>query len=38
MIVGDANMSEWATALKVGSLALVLDLLRGGSRAFIRIG
>ena len=27
MIVGDANMSEWATALKVGSLALVLDLL-----------
>lgn len=30
MIVGDANMSEWATALKVGSLALVLDLLEAG--------
>lgn len=27
MIVGDANMSEWATALKVGALGLVLDLL-----------
>ena len=27
VIVGDANMSEWATALKVGTTALVLDLI-----------
>jgi proteasome accessory factor A len=27
LIFGDANMSEWATTLKVGALALVLDLL-----------
>jgi proteasome accessory factor A len=26
-IIGDANMSEWATALKVGTTALVLDLI-----------
>jgi len=30
IIVGDANMSEWATAMKVGSLALVLDALEAG--------
>ena len=27
VIVGDANMSEWATALKIGTTALVLDLI-----------
>ena len=27
VIVGDANMSEWATAVKVGTTALVLDLI-----------
>ncbi len=30
VICGDANMSEWATALKVGSMALVLDALEAG--------
>ncbi len=30
VIIGDANMSEWATALKVGSLALVLDAMEAG--------
>lgn len=30
VIVGDANMSEWATAMKVGTLALVLDLVEAG--------
>ena len=27
VIIGDANMSEWATALKIGTTALVLDLI-----------
>ena len=27
VIVGDANMSEWATALKIGTTALVLELI-----------
>src|SRR3954454_8470694 len=30
VIVGDANMSQWATALKVGTTALVLDLIEAG--------
>ncbi|HEY1771301.1 MAG TPA: depupylase/deamidase Dop [Chthoniobacterales bacterium] len=30
VIIGDANMSEWATALKVGTTALVLDLIEQG--------
>lgn len=30
VICGDANMSEYATALKVGTTALVLDLLEAG--------
>ncbi|MGH7938499.1 MAG: proteasome accessory factor PafA2 family protein, partial [Chthoniobacterales bacterium] len=30
VIIGDANMSEWATALKVGTTALVLDLIERG--------
>ncbi len=31
VIVGDANMSEWATALKIGTTALVLELIERGS-------
>ena len=30
IIVGDANLCEWATALKVGTLRLALDLLQAG--------
>ncbi|MBI3971352.1 MAG: proteasome accessory factor PafA2 family protein [Chloroflexi bacterium] len=30
MIVGDANRSEWATAMKVGTTALALDLIEDG--------
>jgi len=30
VIIGDANMSEWATALKVGTTAMVLELIEDG--------
>lgn len=30
VIIGDANMSEWATAVKVGTTALVLELVERG--------
>ena len=30
IIIGDANLCEWATALKVGALRLALDLLMAG--------
>src|SRR5215213_2240287 len=30
VIIGDANMSHWATALKIGTTALVLDLIEQG--------
>jgi proteasome accessory factor A len=30
VICGDANMSDWATALKVGTLSLVLDAIEQG--------
>jgi proteasome accessory factor A len=30
VIVGDANMSHWATALKIGTTALVLELIETG--------
>ena len=30
IIIGDANMCEWATALKVGSMRLVLEMLEAG--------
>ncbi len=30
VIIGDANMSEWATALKVGTTAMVLELIERG--------
>ncbi|MDQ6625842.1 MAG: proteasome accessory factor PafA2 family protein, partial [Verrucomicrobiota bacterium] len=31
VIIGDANMSEWATALKMGTTALALDLIERGT-------
>ncbi len=31
MITGDANMSEYVTALKVGTMGLVLDMLEAGT-------
>lgn len=31
IIIGDANMCEWATAVKVGTLRLVLELLEAGN-------
>ena len=27
VILGDANMSEWATAMKIGTTAMVLELI-----------
>ncbi|MEP6937341.1 MAG: proteasome accessory factor PafA2 family protein [Chthoniobacterales bacterium] len=30
VIIGDSNMSEWATAVKIGTTALVLDLIERG--------
>ena len=30
VIIGDSNMSEWATALKIGTTALVLELIERG--------
>src|SRR5436305_12623342 len=32
VIIGDANMSEYSTYLKVGATALVLDLIESGIR------
>ncbi len=37
VIVGDANMSEWATALKVGTTALVLELIESGQAPQIEL-
>ncbi len=37
VIIGDANMSEWATALKIGTTALVLDLIENGNAPEIEI-
>lgn len=37
VILGDSNMSEWATALKVGTTALVLDLIERGKAPQIEI-
>jgi proteasome accessory factor A len=37
VISGDANMSEYATALKVGTMALVLRLLEDGLRSPVRL-
>ena len=30
VILGDSNMSEWATAVKIGTTSLVLDLIESG--------
>jgi proteasome accessory factor A len=37
VIVGDANMSEFATALKVGTTQLVLELLQSGWEPLFRL-
>ena len=37
VIIGDSNMSEWATALKVGTTALVLQLIERGVAPAIEI-
>ncbi len=37
VILGDANMSEWATALKIGTTSLVLDLIERGLAPQIEI-
>ena len=37
VIIGDANMSEWATAMKIGTTALVLDLIERGQAPQIEI-
>ncbi|PZR74594.1 MAG: peptidase [Chthoniobacterales bacterium] len=37
VILGDSNMSEWATALKVGTTSLVLDLIERGEAPQIEI-
>jgi hypothetical protein len=33
LLVGDANMSEWAQVLRVGTTALVLEVIEGGTPA-----
>ena len=37
VIVGDSNMSEWATAMKIGTTALVLDLIECGEAPQLEI-
>jgi proteasome accessory factor PafA2 len=37
VIAGDSNMSEWATALKVGTTALVLDLMESDTAPQIEL-
>ena len=37
VIIGDSNMSEWATAVKIGTTALVLDLIERGKAPQIEI-
>src|SRR5213079_1429419 len=37
VIVGDSNMSEWATALKIGTTAVVLDLIERGKAPQLEI-
>jgi len=37
VIVGDSNMSEWATAMKLGTTALVLELIEGGKAPQLEI-
>ena len=37
VILGDSNMSEWATAMKIGATALVLDLIERGKAPQLEI-
>ncbi len=37
VILGDANMSEWATALKIGTTSLVLELIERGEAPQVEI-
>ncbi len=37
VIIGDSNMSEWATALKIGTTSLVLELIERGQAPAIEI-
>ncbi|HEY2568622.1 MAG TPA: proteasome accessory factor PafA2 family protein [Candidatus Udaeobacter sp.] len=37
VIIGDSNMSEWATAMKVGTTALMLDLIERGQAPQLEI-
>ncbi|HVF72418.1 MAG TPA: depupylase/deamidase Dop [Chthoniobacterales bacterium] len=37
VIIGDSNMSEWATALKIGTTALVLELIERGKAPALEI-
>ena len=37
VIMGDSNMSEWATAMKIGTTALVLDLIERGEAPQLEI-
>src|SRR3954464_10619157 len=37
VIIGDSNMSEWATALKVGTTALALGLIESGRAPVLEI-
>jgi Pup amidohydrolase len=37
VIIGDSNMSEWATALKIGTTSLVLDLIERGEAPQIEL-
>lgn len=37
VIIGDSNMSEWATALKIGTTAVVLELIERGEAPGLEI-
>ncbi len=37
VILGDSNMSEWATAMKIGTTALILDLIERGEAPRLEI-
>ncbi|MEP6754470.1 MAG: proteasome accessory factor PafA2 family protein [Chthonomonadales bacterium] len=37
VIIGDANMSEWTTAMKVGTTSLVVQLLEDGWRPYFQL-
>ena len=37
VIIGDANMSQWATAMKIGTTALVLELIERGKAPRIEL-